>query len=61
MPIEARAQFLQLGLSRGFPNGDGNIDRRQAVLVQAKGLARQALDAIAGHRRSEGARGDTQA
>ena len=61
MPIEARAQFLELGLSRCFPNGDGNIDRRQGVLVQTKGFTRESFDAVAGDGGTENARRDAQA
>jgi hypothetical protein len=61
MLVEALAQFRRAGRSRGFSGGHGNIDRRQRVLVQAKGLSGEAFDAIACDRGSEGARRDAQA
>ena len=61
MLIEAEAQFAGASRSRRVPGGHGNIDRRQGVLVQAKGLTCQAFDAIACHGGTEGARRDAQA
>jgi hypothetical protein len=61
MAIEARAQFLKLGQSRGVPNRDGNIDRRQGVLVHAKGFTRESFYFVAGNGGTEGARRDAQA
>ena len=60
MLIEAGAQILGAGQSRRFSGGHGNIDRRQRVLVQAKGLARDPFDAIACYGGTEGARRDAQ-
>ena len=61
MPIETGAQFRELGLARRFPNRDGNIDRRQGVLVQTKGFTRESFDAVAGDGGTENARRDAQA
>ena len=61
MLIEAETQFAQGGRSRGFPGGHGNIDRRQGVLVQAKGFSCETFDAIASYCRNEGSRRDAQA
>ncbi len=60
MRIEARAQFRKLCLSRGFSNRDGNIDRRQGVLVQAKGFTGESFDTVAGDGAAEGSRRDAQ-
>ena len=60
MLIEAEAQIGRAGRSRGLSGGHGNIDRRQRVLVQAKGLPGEAFDAIACHGAAEGARRDAQ-
>jgi hypothetical protein len=60
MLIQARAQFTRGGQARGAPSGDGDIDRRQRVLVQTKGLTGKTLDAIARNRRTEGAGRDAQ-
>ena len=56
MSVEARAEFIQLGRARGFPNRDGNIDRWQRVLVQAKGFTGESFDAIAGNGAAEDTR-----
>ena len=61
MPIETGAQFRELGLARRFPNRDGNIDRRQGVLVQAKGFTGESFDAVAGDGGTKNARRDAQA
>ena len=58
MLIEAETQFAQGGRSRGFPGGHGNIDRRQGVLVQAKGFSGEAFDAIASYCGDKGSRRD---
>jgi hypothetical protein len=60
MLVEAEAQIGRAGRSRGISGGHGNIDRRQRVLVQAKGLSGEAFDAIACNGGSEGARRDAQ-
>ena len=60
MFIETRAQFRKLGHARGFPNRDGNIDRRQRVLVQAKGFAGEPFDAVARDGGPKDARRDAQ-
>ena len=56
MLVEARAQIAQAGLSRRLARRDGDIDRRQGVLVQTKGLSCEALDAIARNCGAEGSR-----
>jgi hypothetical protein len=58
--IQTRTQFARAGQTRGISCGDGYIDRREAVLVQTKGLSCEALDSIACHRGAEGSRRDTQ-
>jgi len=60
MLVEAEAQIGRAGRSRGFSGGHGNIDRRQRVLVQAKGLSGEAFDAIARYGGTEGPRRDAQ-
>ncbi len=60
MLIETYAQFIQIRRSRGFSGRHGNIDRRQRVLVQAKGFACETLDAVARYGGPEGARCDAQ-
>ena len=60
MRLEARAQLAGLGLPRRFPCGNRNVDRRQFMLVQTKGLSGEAFDAIARDRGAEGTRGYTQ-
>ena len=47
MLVQTRAQILGLGTARGVARGDGDIDRRQGVLVQTKGLSCKAFDAVA--------------
>ena len=61
MTLEACAQFLEACQAGRLSSGDGNIDRRQGVLVQAKGLTCKAFDAIARDRGAEGSCRDTQA
>jgi hypothetical protein len=53
---QARAQVRGKREPRGFARGNGNIDGRQSVLVQAKGFSRQALDSIAYNGITAGAR-----
>ena len=60
MLFETRAQIGRAGLTCSFACGDGYIDRREAVLVQTKGLSCEALDSIACHRGTEGSRRDAQ-
>ena len=60
MLFQTRTKVANFSRSGRFASRDGDIDRRQGVLVQAKGLARQALDAIAGNCRAEGAGSDAQ-
>jgi hypothetical protein len=60
MFVEAEAQISRAGRPRRFPGGHGNIDRRQRVLVQAKGLSGESFDAIACYGGAEGARRDAQ-
>ena len=60
MLVEARAQIAQACSSRGVSRRDGDIDRRQGVLIQPKGLSCKAFDAIARDRGAEGSRRDTQ-
>src|SRR5471032_2655938 len=45
--VQTRAQFARVGLSRRFTCGDGDIDRRQGVLIQTEGFSCEALDSIA--------------
>ena len=61
MLVQARAQIAQACLSRRLSRRDGDIDRRQGVLVQTKGLSCKAFDAIARDRGAEGSCRDTQA
>ena len=60
MLFQTRAKVANFSRSGRFASRDGDINGRQAVLVQAKGLARQPLDAIAGNCGAEGARSDAQ-
>jgi hypothetical protein len=60
MSVEAHAEFLQFRRARGFPNRDGNIDRWQRVLVQAKGFTGESFDAVASNGTAEDASGDAQ-
>ena len=55
MSVEAHTEFIQLGRARGFPDRDGNIDRRQGVLDQAEGFTGESFDAVAGDGSSENA------
>jgi hypothetical protein len=57
---EARAKIAARGLPCRLARGDGDVDRGQAMLIQAEGLAGHAFDEIAGHRATAGARGDRQ-
>ena len=58
MRIEARAQIARAREPRGVASGDRDIDGGQRMLIQAKRLARKALDAVAGDRAAEGAGGN---
>lgn len=58
--LEALPQILRLSASRGVSCGHGHVDRRQSMLVQPKGFSREPLDAVAGHRGAERARGYRQ-
>jgi hypothetical protein len=58
--VQTRAQFARVGLSRRFTCGDGDIDRRQGVLIQTEGFSCEALDSIARDRGAEDSRRDTQ-
>ncbi len=58
MLIEARAQVFRARLPRSIAGGERDIDRGQCMLIQAKGLACNALDAVAGNRAAEGSGGD---
>jgi len=60
MLIEARAQIAGGRMPRGITGGDGHIDRRQAMLIQAERLARDALDSVASDRAAEGSGGDCE-
>jgi hypothetical protein len=60
MFVEACAQVAYFSQSRRFSGGDGDIDRRQCVLVQAKGFSCEAFDAIAGDGCAERAGRDAQ-
>jgi hypothetical protein len=61
MLLETGAQIVRRSLSRRLSCRDGDIDRRQGVLVQTKGLSCKAFDAIARDRGAEGPRRYTQA
>ena len=54
MPVQAGTQIAQGCLPRRFAGGDGDIDRRQGVLVQAEGFSCETFDAIAGDRGAKG-------
>jgi hypothetical protein len=54
--LEAGAQLFGLCVTSSIPRRHHHIDRRQTVLVQAKGLTRESFDPITCHRRAEGAR-----
>jgi len=43
MLLETGAQNAKLCRARGVSRGDGNIDRRQGMLVQAKGFSCERL------------------
>jgi hypothetical protein len=60
MLVETRTQFAWAGLARRVSRRDGDIDRRQGILVQAKRLSCKAFDAIARDRSAEGSRRYTQ-
>jgi hypothetical protein len=60
MLIQARAQVLKARHASRFARRDRDIDRGQCVLVQTKRLSREAFDAIARHRGTEGARRNAQ-
>jgi hypothetical protein len=59
--VETRTQFGGRGLTRRFPRRDGDIDRGEGILVQAKGLSCKAFDAIACDGSAEGSRRNAQA
>jgi hypothetical protein len=61
MSLETGAQILRLRMTRGVARRHGDVDRRQVMLVQAKGFPGKALDAIARHGAPEGARCNRQA
>ena len=61
MLVQARAQILGFGVARGVSRGDGDIDRRQGVLVQTEGLSCEAFDAVASDCGAESARRYAQA
>ncbi len=56
MLLQAQPQIPRLREPRRIARGDCHVDRRQAVLSQAKGLAREALDAVARNSGAESAR-----
>jgi hypothetical protein len=60
MSRQARAQIAADREPRRIARGDGDVDRGQAVLIQAERLARHAFDEIAGHGAAAAARGDRQ-
>lgn len=55
MFLEAGAQVFRLSKARSIARRHSDVDRRQIVLVQAKGFSRQALDAVARHGTTESA------
>ena len=58
MRIEAGTQLSNARLPRRFAGGHGDVDRRQGVLIQPKGLSCETFDAIARHGGAEDARRD---
>ena len=60
MSHQTRAKIAAGREPRRLAGGDRDIDRGQAVLIQAEGLTRHAFDEIARHRAAAGARGDRQ-
>ena len=60
MFLETGSKLLRLRTARGVACRHCDVDRRQHVLVQAKRLARESLDAIAGHGTAKSARRDRQ-
>jgi hypothetical protein len=56
MQIQARAQILEARKPRGVARRNGDIHERQRMLIQAEGLSRQTLDAVAHHGVAAGAR-----
>jgi hypothetical protein len=58
MLVQTGAQFSRRSVAGGILCRDGNVDRGQRVLVQTKGLAREALDAVARDGAAEHARRD---
>ena len=60
MSVEAYPEFFQLGRAGGIADRDGNIDRWQRVLVQAKGFTGESFDSVAGDGRTEDSGRDAQ-
>src|SRR6202050_2889849 len=56
MQIQTRAQILDARKPRGVARRNGDIHERQRMLIQAEGLSRQTLDAVAHHGGAAGAR-----
>src|SRR5436305_10377856 len=54
MLLEAASQILGGSHARCLSCRHRDVDRRQRVLVQAKGFSRQPLDTVAGHGVAEG-------
>jgi hypothetical protein len=61
VPLEAEPERGIIAVSRPMAGVDDDVDRRQLLLMQPKGLARQSFDPIATHRIADGARADGQA
>ncbi|HLZ98200.1 MAG TPA: hypothetical protein VKP66_09620 [Steroidobacteraceae bacterium] len=55
MSFQADAQISRRSHARRVPCRHSDVDRRQIVLVQTEGFARQALDAVSSHGGAEGA------
>jgi len=49
MLLKADSQIRRRSNARRVACGHSDVDRRQIVLVQAKGFSRQAFDTVAGH------------
>jgi len=60
MFFETGSKLFRLSKPRGIARRHCDVDRRQHVLVQAKRLARESLDAIADHGSTKSARRDRQ-
>jgi hypothetical protein len=55
MLLKADSQIRRRSNARRVACGHSDVDRRQLVLVQAKGFSREAFDTVAGHGGAESA------